>query len=237
MKIMKAKKVFILLLLTGIVSAIQAQTKLDTAAVKSRWDKKFYWGVTFNNSWATIKGDNLPNKYFWKPSVGASAKIEYFFHKNVGLLVGSQYQQKGSGIITQDNVGTLGDPDSTYRARIKLHALEVPIAIILRSGEVIRNTRFHGSVGIAPMINFQSKFVMYSAEDGFHFMENQNNRYYKNDLALTAAGGIDINAGNSSIFQIHLYGTWGTKNVYNSDVLPDAQGKTRVIGLKLGWIF
>lgn len=237
MKIMKAKKVFIVLLLTGMVSTVQAQNQLDTTAAKSRWDKKFYWGVTFNNSWATIKGENLPNEYFWKPSVGASFKTEYYFHKNVGLLVGAQYQQKGSGIITKDNVGTLGDPDSTYRARIKLHALEVPIAIVLRSGEVVRNTRFHGSAGIAPMINFQSKFVQYSAEDGFHFIENQNSRYYKNDLALTVAAGIDINAGNSSIFQIHFYGTWGTKNAYNPDVFPDANGKTRVIGMKLGWMF
>jgi hypothetical protein len=237
MKIMKAnKKLKVALLLLVFAAGAQAQIKLDTIPKKSIWSKKFYWGVTFNNSWATIKGTHLPNEYFWKPSVGASVKMEYFFHKNLGLTIGAQYQQKGGGIITEDKVKTLGDPDSTYRARIKLHALEIPIAIVLRSGEVIQNTRFHGSVGIAPMINFQSKFVQYSAEDGFHFMEEQPDRYYKNDLALTASAGIDINAGNSSIFQIHFYGTWGTKNVY-TDFYPGADGKTRVLGLKLGWMF
>ncbi len=237
MKTMKAKNYNMALLLTVLVAGVHAQTKLDTLLKKSIWDKKLYWGITFNNSWTTIKGDNLPNTYFWKPSVGASAKVEYFFHKNFGVIVGIQYQQKGSGIITPDLNKTLGDPDSTYRARIKLHALEVPIAVIVRSGEVIKNTRFQGSVGIAPMHNFKSKFVQYSVEDGFHVLELQNDRYYKSDLSITASAGIDINAGNACLFQIHFYGTWGTKNVYNSDFYANANGKTCVLGLKLGWMF
>jgi hypothetical protein len=237
LKIMKAKHIVFLLWLSVLSAAAQTPTLPDTTAKKSKWDKKFYWGVTFNNSWATIKGNDLPNEYFWKPSVGASAKTEYYFHKNIGLLVGVQYQQKGSGIITEDKVKELGNPDSTYRARIKLHALEVPISIILRSGDVIKNVRVHGAFGISPMINFESRYVLYSAEDGFHFMENQDARYYKNDLGINASVGVDINAGNSCIFQVHLYGTWGTKNVYNQDFYPDAEGKTRIIGLKLGWMF
>jgi hypothetical protein len=169
--------------------------------------------------------------------VGASLKTEYYFHRNFGLMIGFQYQQKGSGIITEDKIKTLGDPDSTYRARIKLHALEVPISIVFRSGEVMKNVKLHGAFGVSPMTNFQSRYVLYSIEDGFHFMENQANRYYKNDLGINASVGLDINAGNSCIFQVHLYGTWGTKNVYNHDFYPDAQGKTRIIGLKLGWMF
>jgi Outer membrane protein beta-barrel domain len=235
---MKAKKFMMTLLAAGMATLAAAQTTLDTARVKPTiWDKKLHWGVTFNNSWATIKGTNLPNNYFWKPSVGTSIRAEYFFHKNIGVSIGFQYQQKGSGIITPDFNKTLGDPDSTYRARIKLHALEVPISIHLRSGEVIKNTRFQASLGIAPMRNFKSKFVQYSVEDGFHVMELRNGEYYKGDLAFTAAGGIDINAGNACIFQIHFYGTWGTKNVYNPNVYSDASGKTKIIGMRLGWMF
>jgi hypothetical protein len=237
MKIMKVNKIVVLLLLTGFAATAQSPSFPDTTVKKSKWDKKFLWGATFNNSWATINGSNMPNEYFWKPSVGASLKTEFYFQKNIGLLVGLQYQQKGSGIITEDKVKELGNPDSTYRARIKLHALEVPISIVLRSGDIIKNARLHGAVGISPMINFESRYVLYSAEDGFHFMENQDNRYYKNDLALNASVGVDINAGNSCIFQMHLYGTWGTKNVYSTDFFPNANGKTRIIGLKLGWLF
>ena len=235
---MKVRNFTMALLMAGMATAASAQISFDTAQVKkSIWDKKFYWGVTFNNSWATIKGTDLPNNYFWKPSVGTSIRTEYFFHKNIGVSIGLQYQQKGSGIITPDFDKTLGDPDSTYRARIKLHALEVPISIIVRSGEVIKNTRFQASIGIAPMRNFKSKFVQYSVEDGFHVMELRNGEYYKGDLSFTASGGININAGNSCIFQIHFYGTWGTKNVYNTDFYPNASGKTKVVGMRFGWMF
>lgn len=236
MKIMKARNIVMLLLLSGLSAVAQNPVKPDSTTKKSKWDQKFYWGVTFNNSWATIKGKNLPNDYFWKPSVGASIKTEYYFHKNIGLMVGVEYQQKGSGIITEDKVKTLGDPDSTYRARIKLHALEVPISIIFRTNEIIKNTRFHGTFGVSPMINFKSRYVMYSVEDGFHFIQDQNNRYYKNDLGINASAGIDINAGNSCIFQVDLYGIWGTKNVY-SNYYPNADGRTKIIGIKLGWMF
>lgn len=237
MKIMKVNKIVMLFLLIGFAAMAQSPTAPDSTLKKSKWDKKFFFGATFNNSWATIKGSDMPNEYFWKPSVGASLKTEYYFHKNVAILVGLQYQQKGSGIITEDKIKELGNPDSTYRARIKLHALEVPISIVLRSNDIIKNARLHAGLGISPMINFESRYVLYSAEDGFHFMENQDNRYYKNDLGLNASAGIDINAGNACIFQIHFYGTWGTKNVYNTDFFPNAEGRTRIIGLKLGWMF
>jgi Outer membrane protein beta-barrel domain len=236
MKIMKANKL-IVVLLSSMAGIAQAQPATDSVKDKSMWDKKFYWGLTVNNSLTTIKGTDLPNKYFWKPSVGASIRSEYYVHRHVAIAIGIQYQQKGSGIITEDKVKTLGDPDSTYRARIKLHALEIPIAIVFRSNEVIKNTRFHGSIGISPMKNFKSSFVQYSIEDGFHVIENHKGRYYKSDLGIAASLGVDINAGNSAIFQVHLYATWGTKNVYNQDFYPDAQGKTKVIGLRLGWMF
>jgi hypothetical protein len=237
MKTMKVNKIVMLSLLIGFAATAQSPSFPDTTVKKSKWDKKFFFGATFNNSWATIKGSDMPNEYFWKPSVGASLKAEYYFHKYIGLMVGAQYQQKGSGIISEDKVQDLGNPDSTYRARIKLHALEVPISIIVRSGEVMKNTRLHAGLGISPMINFQARYVFYSAEDGFHAIVDQKDRYYKSDLAFNASAGIDINAGNSCIFQIHLYGTWGTKNVYNTDFFPDASGKTKVIGLRLGWMF
>lgn len=234
---MKAKQLVILLVFFAGAMSAQTAAVLDTTAKKTKWDKKFYFGLTFNNSWSTIKGANLPNDYFWKPSVGTSLRAEYYFTKNIGLSLGVQYQQKGSGIITPDKIKALGDPDSTYRGRIKLHALEFPISVVLRSNEVIRNTRFHGSIGISPMKNLQSTYVFYSVEDGFHLIENHKERYYQADMSLTASLGIDINAGNACIFQVHMYGTWGTKNVYNNDYYPNANGKTKVIGLRLGWLF
>lgn len=239
---MKAKHFTLALLLVGIATMTNAQStsqsSFDTALVKkSRWDKKFFWGVSFNTSWAKITGTNLPNEYFWRPTTGASLRAEYFFHKNIGISVGIQYQQRGSGIITPDFVKTLGDPDSTYRARIKMVTLEVPICLVLRSGEIIQGVRFQASGGISPVHNFESKFTQFSVEDGFHVKIVQNERYYKNDLAFIASAGIDINAANATIFQIHFYGSWGTKNVFNTNAFPNADGRSNVLGFRLGWMF
>jgi hypothetical protein len=223
-----------------IAGSIQAQHVLDTAKQKSIWDKRFVWGFTFNNVVMHIVGDNKPQQYFLKPGMGLTVRTEYYFHKNIGVSVGFGYQQKGSGIITPDYVSyqdNLGDGDSTHRARIKFNALELPLAVVIRSNEVIKGTRFTFSVGANPMKNVYSRFVMYSIEDGFHQIENHSDRYYKSDIPIAASVGIDINAGNSSIFQVHLMGNWGQKNVYRQDYFPGAVGKNNIYGIRLGWLF
>jgi hypothetical protein len=215
-----------------------AQTYPDTTATKKTiFDKKFFWGGSFNNAITSIKGDNLPNDYFFKPALGLTLKAEYFFHKNIGVGLGFSYNQKGSGILTPDLDKSLGDPDSTHRARIKTNGLEIPIVLILRSGEFFNGLRIHGEIGIAPMKNALSKYVFYSVEDGFHVIENQSDRYYKSDLSVSAVLGADFNAANACVFQVHFYGNWGTKNVYNSDAYPGANGKNVLYGIRLGWMF
>jgi Outer membrane protein beta-barrel domain len=238
MKIMKAKYFIVVMLIVGIATLSYAQSTVDTTSLrKGRWDKKFFFGATFNTSWAKITGSNLPVEYFWRPTTGASLRAEYFFHKYIGVSIGLQYQQRGSGIVTPDFVKTLGDPDSTYRARIKMVTVEVPICLVVRSGEIIKGVRLHASGGISPVHNFESKFTRFSVEDGFHVKEVQNERYYKNDFAFIASAGFDINAANATIFQIHFYGSWGTKNVFNPTAFPGADGRNNVLGFRLGWMF
>ena len=238
MKIMKVRKFMVAVLMISTATVASAQITFDTTLMKtSLWDKKFFLGVTFNTSWAKITGTNLPNQYFWRPTTGASLRAEYFFHKNVGVSVGLQYQQRGSGIVTPDVVSTLGDPDSSYRARIKMVTVEVPICLVVRSGPIMKGIRLQANIGISPVHNFESKFTQFSVEDGFHVKQVQNSRYYKNDLAIIASAGFDINAANATIFQIHFYGSWGTQNVFNTTAFPNANGRNNVLGLRLGWMF
>jgi hypothetical protein len=231
------------LILFGFVSIATAQVHVrpDTSLLKkSIWDKKFFLGLTYNNCLVGIKGNHLPQKYFMKPAMGVTLRSEYYFLKNIGLSIGFGYQQKGSGIITPDKISyqqNLGDPDSTHRARIKFNALEFPIALLLRSNEWIKGTRFHASIGINPMLNVYSKYVFYSIEDGFHTIENHSKYYYKNDLPISASFGLDVNAGNAAVFQIHFVGNWGTKNVYNTTYFPGQNGKNILYGIRLGWMF
>jgi hypothetical protein len=233
---MKTKSLlaFIALMQVGVVFG---QAPLDTLKRKEIFDKKFFWGGSFNNALTIIKGDNLPDKYFWKPALGVTLKTEYYFHKNIGVSVGFTYQQKGAGIITPDFNKSLGDPDSTHRARIKTNALEIPVVLILRSGEWIKGVRFHGEVGITPMKNQLSQHVFMSVEDGFHVVENQSDRYYKKDMPIQGVLGVDINAGDACVFQVHFFGNWGSKNVFNTTSFPGANGKNVLYGIRLGWMF
>jgi hypothetical protein len=233
---MKTKSLLALLTLLQ-VGVVFGQTAPDTLKRKEIFDKKFFWGGSFNNALTIFKGSNMPDEYFWKPALGVTLKAEYYFHKNIGVSVGFTYQQKGAGIITPDFDKSLGDPDSTHRARIKTNALEIPLVLILRSGDFIRGVRLHGEIGITPMKNRLSKHMFMSVEDGFHVVENQSDRYYKKDIPIQAVFGVDMNAGNACVFQVHLFGNWGTKNVFNTATYPGANGKNVLYGIRLGWMF
>jgi hypothetical protein len=98
---MKVKLGVLAILLTSLAGTISAQqNRLDSInKTKSIWDKKFYFGATFNNCLVKIEGDNLPEEYFWKPALGVTLRTEYYFHKNIGVSVGFGYQQKGLVVL------------------------------------------------------------------------------------------------------------------------------------------
>jgi hypothetical protein len=212
----------------------------DTAKQKSIWEKKFFWGITFNTSLVTLEGSALPEAYFLKPAMGFSLRTEYYFHKNIGVSISLGYQQKGSGILTPDYVSyeqNLGDGDSTHRGRIKFDAFELPVAFLFRTNEILKGTKIHASIGVNLTQITNAKYVFYSIEDGFHLVENHSDRYYKSDIPITGSLGLDINAGNSTVFQVHVIGNWGTRNAYKQEYFPGSAGKNNLYGLRLGWLF
>lgn len=234
---MKAKFLIVCLCTCSVVGL--AQINIDSIPGKSAWNKKFFAGVMFHNAIMGFEGDNLPMEYFKKPGLGLTIKAEYYFHRNIGVSAGFGYMQKGSGIITPDYVSykdDLGNPDSTHRARIKMNALEFPISIILRSNSW-KGIKAHLSGGIRPMYNVQSRFVMYSIEDGFHTIVKQTSRYYRTDVPIFFEAGLDINAGEATVFQVHFIGSYGTKNVFDSNAFPGADGRNVLYSLSLGYMF
>ena len=121
-----------------------AQTKEEIIAQgeqKNVFEKKVRLGLSWNQYWGTIKGSNLPKEYFAKPCVGASLRAEYYPLSFVGIGVGVGVQQRGAGIINEDKTGgTFSHPwfgaqdnteDSTYRERLRMNTIEVPITLLL----------------------------------------------------------------------------------------------------------
>lgn len=237
---MKTRIVMLLVLIASVQAIAQQTIVVDSFKLRSIWEKKFFLGFTLDNCLVTIKGTNMPQEYFWKPAIGMTLKTEYYFHKNVGITIGVGYQQKGGGIISPDNVSytqNLGDPDSTHRARIKFNVIQVPVALVLRSNQLVKGLRLQASFGIIPTKIASAKYVFMSIEDGFHKIEMQSERYYKSDLPLFASVGADINAGNSCVFQAHLIASWGKKNVYNPTAFPGANGTNNLVGIRLACLF
>jgi hypothetical protein len=232
---MRTSVIKLIILLVTISSAAIAQS--DSVSQKSIWQKKWYWGATFNNSLVTFKGSSLPDTYFWRPGLGLTIKGEYFITPALGITAGFTFHAKGAGIITPDVFKGLGDPDSTHRARIKFYHLEIPLALVLRGLEPFRGTRLRAELGIIPSRMIYAKYIFLSVEDGFHLVEDHTDRYYKTDVFVHGLVGLDINASEACIFQVHVYGNWGTRNVYQSAAFPNASGKSELIGIRLGWLF
>ena len=211
--------------------------------VKNVFDKKFRWGISWNQYWSTIKGSNLPETYFAKPSVGLNLRAEYYFFSFAGVGAGFGVQQRGAGIITQDNYGGSFthpwepnyDPDSTYRLRLRMNTIEVPITLLLRTPfDVVKGVRLSGALGVVWIKNGYVKTFFNKPEDGFHTITDVSKDYLSNDLAVQASLGADINAAESCVLQVHFVYSKGTENIYKTGT---SNGQTELYGVRVAWLF
>lgn len=216
---------------------------LAEGIVKSIFDKKFRWGISWNQYWSSIKGSNLPETYFAKPSVGFNLRAEYYPLSFVGVGAGFGVQQRGAGIITQDNYGGSFthpwepnyDPDSTYRLRLRMNTIEVPITLLLRTPfDIVKGVRLSGALGVVWIKNDYVKTFFNKPEDGFHTIIDVSKDYLTNDLGIQASLGADINAAESCVLQVHFVYSKGTKNIYETG---SGDGRTTLYGVRVAWLF
>lgn len=203
---------------------------------KKIWDRKFNYGITFQMAWSAISEDGTAD-YFRKPSHGVGIRVTYFPIKYVGLGFGAQYMQRGAGIKTPDVDHGLGNPDSTNRLRLRMHSVELPFQLLLRSPSISSWLRFSGGIGIAPVFVLKTGSIFHSVEDGFHDMQDRSASYYLFDLDIPFSAGIEINASDAAIFQLHAIGSIGTQNVYRPSAFPNANGKNNYYGIRLSVLF
>lgn len=222
---------------------------LNEGIQKSVFEKKFHWGVAFHLYWSGIEGEQVASTYFFKPSLGGSLRAEYYLNSFLGVGVGAGYQQRGAGInnvdvtggafahpwITND-VGTVGDPDSTYLERLRFNTLEFPVTLLLRTPkDVFSGMRITGAVGPTFIHNMSTNLTMQSIVDGFHPYNWVTDNYIRNEFGLQASLGVDIDSGGGkSICQIQFVYTSGSKNIYKSGV---ATGNHTTYGVRIAWLF
>jgi Outer membrane protein beta-barrel domain len=238
---MKTFKFTLLNILVAVAFCSFGQQKLNfnnekepDELIPRPFQKKFHWGISSNTYFTTITGDNLPKTYFSKPSLGFDVRAEYFFRPIIGLGVGIGFQQRGAGIINPDKVKEQGNPDSTYRERLRFNNIQVPISLILRTNkDIVKGIRLSGTFSLVPIINFESNDVFNSVEDGNHVITPVSNQYQKSDLLYQFSIGPDINTG-STIFRIHFVYSKGTSNVYSTN---SSKGYNEGMGVQISWLF
>ncbi len=228
--------------LPGIAQTIEEI--IAQAEEKSVFEKKVRVGLSWNQYWGTIKGTNLPKEYFAKPCVGASLRAEYYPLSFIGVGVGLGVQQRGAGIINEDKTGgTFTHPwfgtqdnteDSTYRERLRMNTIEVPVTLLLRTPkDVVKGMRLTAAAGIVWIKNDYVKDFWHKPEDGFHSIVNVDNDYIKQDLGYQASLGADIDAGQS-VFQVHFVYTKGTKKIYKTG---SGDGRVETYGFRVAWLY
>jgi len=242
------RALFLLTTLLLVIIWMDAKSQVKDTVIadvikKSVFDEKFNWGIAYHQYWGTIKGSDLPKEYFTKPCFGASLRSEYYPVSFVGVGIGFGIQQRGAGIRNQDNYGgsfthpweSFYDPDSTYKERLRINTLEIPVSLLLRTPkDIVKGVRLSASAGVVFMKNLYVKDFWHSPEDGFHTIIDVSDDYIKNDLGYQCSLGADINAAESCIFQFHLVYTRGTKNIYKTG---PGDGRAETYGFRLSWLF
>jgi hypothetical protein len=192
-----------------------------------------YWGLVFNNGWSSIS--NTPDG-FYKPSLGGGVRLDYYFTKNMGLSLGVNFQQRGTGLKTPDYDSSLGNADSTNRLRLRFNCLDLPVSFLYRSNALFggKGVKLILGAGITPQFNLKANRIFISAEDGFHDIQDVSKDYYAFDAPLNASAGFLVNAGNSSAFLVDLFAQFGLVNVYEK---TSQSGQNRYFGIRIAWLF
>lgn len=234
-----------LLLLASLTTLAQSKEEiLEQAAVKSPFEKKFRWGISGNQYWGIISGDNLTEDYFGKPCLGFNLRGEYYVLPFVGVGLGAGIQQRGAGILNPDNSGgsfthpweqPQYDGDSTYRQRLRFNTFEIPFTLLLRTPkDVIKGVRPSAAVGISYVHVGRVNDFWLVVEDGYHQDRVVSNEYLKSDLAYQFSLGTDIDAGGAGVLQVHLVYSKGTRNVYANN---QGDGRLVTYGFRLAWLY
>ena len=232
------RSILLLLCALEIVPSAMGQVPLEKKE-RNGFEKKFLWGVAYQQCWSTIRGNSLPVDYFSKPSLGFSVSAEYHPLSFIGIGVGAGYQQRGAGVLHHNTLpSTVLRPDSTHLERLRFNTLEFPVSIFLRTPkDIIKGVRIGGSISAVPMVNLHSRDVFVDVEPSVRdtdVVKDVSSSYFKRDIAYQFSFGPEIETGNSGIIKLHFLYSVGTTNVYRSG---QGTGHNQTIGLRLAILF
>ena len=254
-KILQLTSLLSLLLLSqGVFSQQKVKEQIIAdGTLKVAIDKKFHWGISYQQYWSTIIGEQVKSTYFIKPSIGFNFRAEYYFNEVIGVGMGVGFQQRGAGINNTDVTGGAfakpwifvdtpdgarsGNIDSTHLERLRFSTIEFPLTLLVRTPKdfLQQGMRLSGAIGPTLIHTSRVNQTYQSVVDGFHPYNWVTDNYVRNQFVYQASVGLDIDSGGgTSVFQIHLVYTETLSNVYAKG---QADGRLTAFGFRFAWLF
>ena len=193
-------------------------------------------GLTFTQGFTSIE-DASRNDYFVKPSLSGGATLSFNPIQWVSLTSGITHEQHGAGILLNDDVGGIGNPDSTYRTRLRLNTWGIPMFLTVRTPELFDKTRISASYGMTYQRLDRATKVFHSVEDGFHQVEEYTEFFVPGFWTTSWSMGLEIEVPGSAVLQIHYVASRSRQNVYQGGPFGSATGILVCHGLKLSTVF
>jgi hypothetical protein len=101
-----------------------------------------------------------------------------------------------------------------------------------------QQVRFSAKLGAIYSWNMRTSFIFHSIEDGFHDIQNLTQDFYKSQFLINSSIGIDIDAGDAAIFQIHLLLQQGTSAIFNNpSIFGLSKAYHRSYGIQIGFFY
>jgi hypothetical protein len=177
----------------------------------------FMWALHFGQYFSTFKETNAPVDYFTKPSIGGGAMVYYRPFNFVSIGAGVRFQQQGAGIKVPDLVAVEGEPDSTYRTRLRVSTFGIPVELNVHGPKICRGTYLSAGVGAVYSIVHGSTLIYHSVEDGFHERTDMKDAFLPNSLELTFNAGFDFRVPGSVELRVHYVQGSSTSNIYSGE--------------------
>lgn len=209
-----------------------SSAKLDSMGRKDRF-LGFTTGISFEQGFSTFKEDNSNRELFTKPSLGGGIVVAYNPWRFAGVQSGIGIGQRGTGVITPDFEIGLGDPDSTYRLRVRITTLQVPLNLCWRINTLHKNMKLSGAVGYVWVYNLRSLEIFYSLEDGFHQETDVKSQYKNSWSEWNLSLGFDFDANKAAVFRLHYFVNSSFSSVYAAGSADS--GKSFIQGIRFQW--
>ncbi len=216
----------VLLFVNTAIEPIRAQVQPDSSwisaarhVLRPEQSGGNRWGCTvhFAQQWGSIREDGETG-FFVKPSLGGGIGVDFAVREGLLLNAGVQMQQYGTGVRLDDVVGGIGNPDSTFRTRLRISGLGGYVGNAFASAPLCDGKfRMVGGWKFGMHHVVRARSVFHSVEDGFHEVTDLKSDVVPFFSTLGMSAGLEWNQPSAAKFSVQWVACASLGNAYRND--------------------